>query len=83
VGYTLFLQKETGRLEALVATPEKRARLPFQVIPQLTMKERCIDFTPDSLGLLQPAKSANPRKFKLQSVHKEVSVRSVEQTVAV
>jgi hypothetical protein len=44
LGYALFLQKETGRLEALVATPEKRARLPFQVIPQLTMKERCIDF---------------------------------------
>jgi hypothetical protein len=27
LGYALFLQKETGRLEALVATPEKRARL--------------------------------------------------------
>ena len=42
-----------------------------------------VHVTPDSVGLLQPATSTNPRKFKLQSVHKEVSVRSVEQTVAV
>jgi hypothetical protein len=42
-----------------------------------------VHITPDSVGLLQPATSTNPRKFQLQSVHKEVSVRSVEQTVAV
>jgi hypothetical protein len=42
-----------------------------------------VHVTPDSVRLLQPATSTNPRKFQLQSVHKEVSVRSVEQTVAV
>jgi hypothetical protein len=64
LGYALFLQKETGRLEALVATPEKRARLPFQVIPQLTMKERCIDFGKEQITELVKHMASDEAVYK-------------------
>jgi hypothetical protein len=71
LGYALFLQKETGRLEALVATPEKRARLPFQVIPQLTMKERCLDLGKEQITELVNHMASDEAVFKVPGTHED------------
>jgi hypothetical protein len=71
LGYSLFLQQQTQRLEAPRA--DARPKLPFQVVPQLTMKLRFITFGKEQVTELVTAMSKDPTIFDGQAVSNHVS----------
>lgn len=73
VKYALYLQRQTETLEAQLATVEKPAKLPFQVIPQLRMKVRAVTFGKEQITEMVTALASDTSIFEGQPVANHVA----------
>ena len=76
LAYSIYLQRQVGLLEESVIQKDglvRRPKYPFQVIPQLTMKLRCVTFGKEQISELITMLAKDQTLFEGETVASHVS----------